>query len=112
MLSGTGWVRVLRPGEQLRSDLPIGPMAPQTSQLGAKISGLSLSIKRKAGEEDKLFGSVTNQDIAEALAAQGIAVDRRSIVLADPIRAIGVYQVAVKVHRDVEASVKVFVSRA
>jgi large subunit ribosomal protein L9 len=81
-------------------------------ELGAKISGLSLSIKRKAGEEDKLFGSVTNQDIAEALSAQGIAVDRRSIVLADPIRAIGVYQVAVKVHREVEASVKVFVSRA
>lgn len=81
-------------------------------ELAAKISGLSLSIKRKAGDEDKLFGSVTNQDIAEALTAQGVAVDRRSIVLADPIRAIGVYQVAVKVHRDVEASVKVFVSRA
>lgn len=40
---GTGWVRVLRPGEQLRSDLPIGPMAPQTSQLGAKISGSTIA---------------------------------------------------------------------
>lgn len=80
--------------------------------VGAQLSSLSLSIKRKAGEEDKLFGSVTNQDIAEALSAQGVTVDRRSIVLADPIRAIGVYQVIVKVHRDVEASVKVYVTRA
>ena len=55
---------------------------------------------------------MTNQDIAEALSAQGVTVDRRSIVLADPIRAIGVYQVIVKVHRDVEASVKVYVTRA
>ncbi len=81
-------------------------------ELGAKISALSLSIKRKAGDEDKLFGSVTNQDIAAALGEQGITVERRSIVLADPIRAIGVYQVLVKVHRDVEASVKVYVTRA
>lgn len=81
-------------------------------ELGAKISALSLSIKRKAGDEDKLFGSVTNQDIAAALGEQGITVERRSIVLADPIRAIGVYQVSVKVHRDVEASVKVYVTRA
>jgi large subunit ribosomal protein L9 len=81
-------------------------------ELGAKISALSLSIKRKAGDEDKLFGSVTNQDIASALGEQGITVERRSIVLADPIRAIGVYQVSVKVHRDVEASVKVYVTRA
>jgi len=81
-------------------------------ELGAKISALSLSIKRKAGDEDKLFGSVTNQDIAAALNEQGITVERRSIVLADPIRAIGVYTVSVKVHRDVEASVKVYVTRA
>ncbi len=80
--------------------------------LAAKVSALSLSIKRKAGEEDKLFGSVTNQDIAEALKAQGIVVDRRAIVLAEPIRAIGVYQVTVKVHREVEAAVKVYVTRA
>ncbi len=81
-------------------------------ELGAQISALALSIKRKAGEEDKLFGSVTNQDIAEALKAQGVTVDRKHIVLADPIRAIGVYQVSVKVHRDVDATVKVYVTRA
>lgn len=81
-------------------------------ELAAKISGTAVSIKRQAGAEDKIFGSVTNQDVQEALAAQGVEVDRRNIVLADPIRNIGVFQVPVKVHRDVEASVKVYVIRA
>jgi large subunit ribosomal protein L9 len=81
-------------------------------ELAAKISGTAVSIKRQAGAEDKIFGSVTNQDVQEALAAQGVEVDRRNIVLADPIRNIGVFQVSVKVHRDVEASVKVYVIRA
>lgn len=81
-------------------------------ELAAKISGTAVSIKRQAGAEDKLFGSVTNQDVQEALAAQGVEVDRRNIVLAEPIRNIGVFQVPVRVHKDVEASVKVYVIRA
>ncbi|MES2641144.1 MAG: 50S ribosomal protein L9 [Myxococcota bacterium] len=80
-------------------------------ELAAKISGTAVSIKRQAGAEDKIFGSVTNQDVQEALAAQGVDVDRRNILLAEPIRNIGVFQVPVKVHRDVEASVKVYVIR-
>lgn len=80
--------------------------------LASKISGTAVSIKRKAGDEDKLFGSVTNQDVQEALAAQGVEVDRRTIVLAEPIRNIGVFQVPVRVHKDVEATVKVYVIRA
>lgn len=81
-------------------------------ELAAKIAGTSVSIKRKAGDEDKLFGSVTNQDVQEALAAQGVEVDRRNIVLEEPIRNIGVFQVPVRVHKDVEATVKVYVIRA
>jgi len=81
-------------------------------ELAAKISGVALSIKRQAGAEEKLFGSVTNQDVQEALAAQGVEVDRRNIVLPEPIRNIGVFQVPVRVHKDVEASVKVYVTRA
>lgn len=80
-------------------------------ELAAKISGTAVSIKRQAGAEDKIFGSVTNQDVQEALAAQGVEVDRRNIVLSEPIRNIGVFQVPVKVHREVEASVKVYVIR-
>jgi large subunit ribosomal protein L9 len=81
-------------------------------ELAAKISATAVSIKRQAGAEDKLFGSVTNQDVQEALAAQGFTVDRRNIVLAEPIRSIGVFQVPVRIHKDVEATVKVYVIRA
>lgn len=80
-------------------------------ELAGKISGTAVSIKRQAGAEDKIFGSVTNQDVQEALAAQGVEVDRRNIVLSEPIRNIGVFQVPIKIHRDVEASVKVYVIR-
>lgn len=81
-------------------------------ELAEKIGRTPVSIKRQAGEGDKLFGSVNNADIAEALGAGGIEVDRRHIDLAEPIRNIGVFQVPVKIHRDVEASVKVYVIRA
>jgi large subunit ribosomal protein L9 len=81
--------------------------------LAGRISGTAVSIKRQAADDDKkIFGSVTNQDIAEALAAQGVEVDRRTIVLPEPIRNIGMFQVPVKVHKDVEASVRVYVIRA
>ncbi|MBM4369198.1 MAG: 50S ribosomal protein L9 [Deltaproteobacteria bacterium] len=76
-----------------------------------KISKTAVSIKRQAGEGDKLFGSVTNHDIADALAAAGIEVDKKSVVLEEPIRNIGVFQVPVKVLRGVDASVKVYVIR-
>lgn len=76
-----------------------------------KLNKTPVSIKRQAGEGDKLFGSVSNIDIAEALAAAGVEVDRKAVVLAEPIRNIGVYQVPVKVLRGVEASVKVYVIR-
>lgn len=76
-----------------------------------KIGKTAVSIKRQAGEGDKLFGSVTNHDIADALVAAGIEVDKRAVVLEEPIRSIGVFQVPVKVLRGVDASVKVYVIR-
>lgn len=83
----------------------------EAKALATKIGSTSVSIKRQTGGEDKIFGSVTNQDIAEALAGVGVNVDRRSIVLADPIRNIGVFQVPVKLLKDVETAVKVYVIR-
>jgi len=80
--------------------------------LADKLANTAVTIKREAGEDDKLFGSVTNRDIAESLAAEGIEIDRRTIVLDEPIRAIGLYTVNVKLHRDVAGQVKVFVIRA
>ena len=71
-----------------------------------------MSIRREAGEDDKLFGSVTNRDIAEALASEGVTVDRRIIQVEEPIKAIGLYTVPIRLHRDVTANVRVFVIRA
>ena len=76
-----------------------------------RINGTAVSIKRVVGEDDKLFGSVTNRDIAEALAAEGIEIDKRRIVLDEPIKTIGVFSVPVRIHQDVEAKLKVYVIR-
>ena len=70
---------------------------------------MELVIEKAAGENDKLFGSVSTKDIADALRDQGHEVDRRKIVLESPIKALGVYDVPVKVHRDVIAEIKVWV---
>ncbi len=75
--------------------------------LAEKLSALTLQIKAKAGEEDKLFGSVTTMDISEALKAAGFEVDKKKIVLGEPIKRLGEYTVEVKVHSEVNAAVKV-----
>jgi large subunit ribosomal protein L9 len=72
-----------------------------------KIGSVKAVIKRKVGEQDKLYGSVTVLDIAEALAAQGQQVDRRLLHLAEPIKAVGSYEVELRLHRDVVAKIKV-----
>jgi len=72
-----------------------------------KISALSITISVKVGEEGKLFGSVTNKDIAEAMAAEGLVVDKRLILLDRPIKEAGTFQIPVKVRHDVTGQVKV-----
>ncbi len=72
-----------------------------------KISALSIVIEAKAGEEDKLFGSVTTKDIADEAAKQGIEIDKRKIILKEPIKSLGTHDVSVKVHQDVTATLKV-----
>jgi large subunit ribosomal protein L9 len=80
--------------------------------LADKLQGTAITIRREAGEDDRLFGSVTNRDVAEALAAEGIEIDRRTIEIAEPIRAIGLFTVPVRLHRSVQASVRVYVIRS
>ncbi len=77
-----------------------------------QISKISLTIEAQAGEEDKLFGSVTAKDIAEAIAQQGVEIDKRKVILEEPIKRLGSYEVTVKVHKDVTASVKVEVKKS
>lgn len=78
----------------------------------AKIEGLVLNLVHAAGEEGKLFGAVTNMELAEQLKAHGLEIDRKKIVLTDPIKHIGEYSVLVKVQPDVTANLKVIVSKA
>ncbi|MCL4457830.1 MAG: 50S ribosomal protein L9 [Nitrospirae bacterium] len=79
--------------------------------MAAKISGTSITIKAKSGEEDKLFGSVTAMDIAEALKKEGLDIDKKKIVLDEPIKRLGSYTVNVKIHQAVSAQVNVIVER-
>lgn len=74
-----------------------------------KISEITVTVRAKAGEEGKLYGSVTSRDIAQELEAQGVVVDRRKIIIDEAIRSLGEFEVPVKLHPEVVASVKVVV---
>jgi len=74
-----------------------------------RIQALAITIKAKAGEEGKLFGSVTSMDIAEAMKAQGVTIDKRKIVLDEPIKRLGDHTITIKLHADVTADFKLTV---
>ena len=78
-------------------------------ELADKINGTTVTIARETAEEDKIFGSVTTKDIAEALRKEGITIDRHDIQLDHPIKSIGVFDVNIKLHSDVTGTVKVWV---
>ncbi|OGU14321.1 MAG: 50S ribosomal protein L9 [Geobacteraceae bacterium GWC2_53_11] len=80
--------------------------------LGAKLEALAITLTHKAGEEGKLFGSVTNMEIAAFLKANSFDIDRKSIVLADAIKSVGEYSATVKLHPEVTATLKVTVAAA
>ena len=82
-------------------------MKASAEALAKRLSDTPLTLKRKAGEQDKLFGSVTAMDLAEALAQRGLAIDRRSIDLGEPIKTLGDFEVPVKLHHEVVGRVKV-----
>lgn len=80
-----------------------------SEELAKKLAELSLTITKEAGEEEKLFGSVTTMDIANALRNEGYTIDKRHIKLEEPIKKIGVFEVAVRLHPEVEGTVKIWV---
>ncbi len=79
--------------------------------LAKQFEGVSLQFTRKAGEHDALFGSVTSADIAHELEAKGFNVDRRKIELDQPLKSLGEFSVALKLHRDVTVQIKVLVAK-
>jgi large subunit ribosomal protein L9 len=83
----------------------------EAEKVATKLNKVSVHIKVQAGDDGKLFGSVTAADIAEAISAQGVAVDRKQVQLEEPVRELGVYHVPVKVFQDVEGKVRVLVTK-
>jgi len=75
----------------------------------AEISKLTVTVTKKSGEQGKLYGAVTAQDIASGLAGQGVEIDRRKILLGEPIKALGQFKVPLKLHAQVTAEINVHV---
>jgi large subunit ribosomal protein L9 len=81
----------------------------EAESMAQKLAATSITIARKVGDQDKLFGSVSAHDISRALADEGVEMDRRKIQLEEPLKALGVYEVPVKLPGDVPAQVKIWV---
>lgn len=99
--------------EQERNKLQakMDTLRADASGLAGKLAAATVAIEVRVGDGDKLYGSVTSGMIADNLEAQGIVVDRRKIVLEDPIRTLGVHEVEIKLHADVRGVIRVMVCR-
>jgi len=82
-------------------------LAADAAELGKLIGNVTVTISQKAGENDQLFGSVTSKDIAEALEKQGYTIDRRKVVLEEPIKTLGEFKVPLRLHREVTSEITV-----
>ncbi len=91
-------------GAHLRRETKLKGEAEDLAKL---MTGLTITIPQKAGENDQLFGSVTAKDIADALELQKYTVDRRKIHLEDPIKQLGEHKVSIRIHKDVTAEITV-----
>ncbi len=78
-------------------------------KVAEQLSTVSLTISKKSGEDDLLFGTVTSAEIAEELNKIGIEIDKRKINLEEPIRRLGIYQIPIKLHKDVTATIKLWI---
>jgi large subunit ribosomal protein L9 len=92
-----------------RREETVAAQLQEAKELAGKLAKHSFTINAAAGTDGKLFGSVTVSDIADALKAEGIPVDRRKIVLEHPVRELGVFDVEIKLHPEVAAKVKIWI---
>ncbi len=87
-------------------------LSKEAADVKARVEAVVCSFELKASEEGKLFGSVTSMEIADSLAAQGVEIDRRKIILDQPIKELGEHEVDIKLNAGVNATIKVNVVRA
>jgi large subunit ribosomal protein L9 len=83
----------------------------QAEELAKQFDGISVEFKRRSGEHDQLFGSVTSGDIADALEKKGFNIDRRKVQLHEPLKTLGEFSVPIKLHKDVTTHLKVVIDR-
>lgn len=95
--------------EKKKKEAQLEKAKVQAEELRDKLAGLSLTIPVLSQEEDKIYGSIGAADIAEALKEEGLALDKHLIVLGEPIKSLGIYEVSVNLHPEVEAKIKVWI---
>lgn len=93
--------------ERAKAEAQEGEERAAAQTLAAALATADISIARRVGDHDTLYGSVTTSDIAEALGARQIAIDRRKIQLAEPLKTLGAHVITIKLHRDVPATVTI-----
>lgn len=106
----TGYLKMVE-NEKRAFEAKLNREIHDAQTLAQKLNGFGITIEVQAGEEDKLFGSVTSQMIADKLAEKGFDVDRRRVDLGEPIKSLGNYKVPVKLHQQVSVEVNVSVIR-
>ena len=95
--------------EKSRLQAAEGRRRDSAQEIANKLEQVSLTFSARVGEEGKLFGSITSSDIVEQLEAQGFSIEKRQIDLHEPIKALGVYRIPIRLHADVKPEVKVWV---
>ena len=95
--------------EKARNKIKLSKDKRAAELLADQLKEVSLTTNVRVGEEDKIFGAVTSQNISELLSAKGFEIDKRKIQLEEPLKALGVFEVPIKLHTEVEAKIKVWV---
>jgi len=95
--------------EQQQMQLKLNKDKKSAEKLAEKLADISCTATVSVGEEDKVFGSVTTQEISDLLKDKGFEIDRKKILLDEPIKALGIYTIPIKLHTEVEAKIKLWV---
>ena len=90
----------------------LGKVKREAENIAKKIEAISCTISKQTGEEDRLFGSVTSMDIVESIKEEGLEIDKKKVILEEPIKKLGIYKVPIKLHPEVTADLKVWVVKA
>jgi len=95
--------------EKARNKIKLSKDRREAELVAEQLKEVSLTANVQVGEEDKIFGAVTSQNICELLSSKGFEIDKRKILLVEPLKALGVFEVPIKLHTEVEVKIKVWV---